>query len=219
MIDINKKPSSSLNKNKYKSTIGFTDLLFNLLVGFVYLFIIAFILINPIQKKQDVPKKEEFMVVIEWPKTFNDDIDLWVKAPDGKTVSFVKKEAGLMNLEKDDLGLSNDTTVDEYGEQKSVYINREVVTIRGILPGQYQVAAHVYAMRKKAQDNKIPQTINLKVIKINPYKEQVVLDKNYELLGQVIPLVNFFVDKNGKFVKYNTLDNNIVTRRGTSGGL
>ena len=47
-----------------------------------------------------------------------------------------------MNLEKDDLGLSNDTTVDEYGEQKSVYINREVVTIRGIL-GQYQVAAHV----------------------------------------------------------------------------
>ena len=39
-----------------------------------------------------------------------------------------------MNLEKDDLGLSNDTTVDEYGEQKSVYINREVVTIRGILP-------------------------------------------------------------------------------------
>ena len=38
-----------------------------------------------------------------------------------------------------------------------------------------------------------------------------MLDKNYELLGQVIPLVNFFVDKNGKFVKYNTLDNNIVT--------
>ena len=107
MIDINKKPSSSLNKNKYKSTIGFTDLLFNLLVGFVYLFIIAFILINPIQKKQDVPKKAEFMVVIEWPKTFNDDIDLWVKSPDGQTVSFVKKEAGLMNLEKDDLGLSN----------------------------------------------------------------------------------------------------------------
>ena len=132
---------------KYKSTIGFTDLLFNLLVGFVFLFIIAFILINPITKKKDVPKKAEYMVVIEWESTSLDDIDLWVKAPDGKTVSFVKKEAGLMNLEKDDLGISNDFTIDEYGNRQYVYVNREVVTIRGILAGQYQVAAHVYAMK------------------------------------------------------------------------
>ena len=34
--------------------------------------------------------------------TFNDDITYGL-ASDGKTVSFVKKEAGLMNLEKDDL--------------------------------------------------------------------------------------------------------------------
>ena len=30
-----------------------------------------------------------------------------------------------------------------------VYVNREVVTIRGILAGQYQVAAHVYAMKPR----------------------------------------------------------------------
>ena len=220
MIDINKKPSSSLNKNKYKSTIGFTDLLFNLLVGFVYLFIIAFILINPIQKKQDVPKKAEFMVVIEWPYKFNDDIDLWVKSPDGKTVSFVKKEAGIMNLEKDDLGVANDSTVDEYGQRKVIYINREVITIRGILAGQYQVAAHVYSMRPKNDTLKdIPQVIRFKLIKINPYKEQIILEKFYNMRGQVISLAKFWVDEDGKFVKYNTLENNIVTRRNNSGGL
>jgi heme-degrading monooxygenase HmoA len=220
MIDINKKPSSSLNKNKYKSTIGFTDLLFNLLVGFVYLFIIAFILINPIQKKQDVPKKAEFMVVIEWPSKFNDDIDLWVKSPDGKTVSFVKKEAGIMNLEKDDLGVANDSTVDEYGQRKVIYINREVITIRGILAGQYQVAAHVYSMRPKNGSNaEIPQVIKFKLIKINPYKEHIILEKFYNVRGQVITLANFWVDKNGKFVKYNTIENNIVTRRNNGGGL
>ena len=220
MIDINKKPSTSLNKNKYKSTIGFTDLLFNLLVGFVYLFIIAFILINPIQKKQDVPKKAEFMVVIEWPEKFNDDIDLWVKSPDGKTVSFVKKEAGIMNLEKDDLGVANDSTVDEYGQRKVIYINREVITIRGILSGQYQVAAHVYSMRPKNDAlADIPQVIKFKLIKINPYKEQIILEKFYNMRGQVISLANFWVDEDGKFVKYNTLDNNIVTRRNNSGGL
>lgn len=220
MIDINKKPSSSNNKNKYKSTIGFTDLLFNLLVGFVYLFIIAFILINPIQKKQDVPKKAEFMIIIEWPHMLADDIDLWVKSPDGKTVSFVKKEAGIMNLEKDDLGVSNDSTTDQYGETKVVYLNREVVTVRGILAGEWKVAAHVYSMRAKTEKEKeIPLEINLKVIKINPYKEVVIMKKAYNTRGQVISLVNFYVDKNGKFVKYNTLENNIVTRKGGSGGL
>ena len=49
---------------KYKSTIGFTDLLFNLLVGFVFLFIIAFILINPITKKKDVPKKQSTWLLL-----------------------------------------------------------------------------------------------------------------------------------------------------------
>ena len=52
-----------------------------------------------------------------------DDIDLWVKAPDGNTVSFVRKEAGLMNLEKDDLGISNDFTIDEYGQKQFVYVD------------------------------------------------------------------------------------------------
>ena len=65
MIDIHKKPSTSLNKNKYKSTIGFTDLLFNLLVGFVYLFIIAFILINPIQKKHRIESNDTWKTVIQ----------------------------------------------------------------------------------------------------------------------------------------------------------
>jgi hypothetical protein len=207
---------------KYKSTIGFTDLLFNLLVGFVFLFIIAFILINPITKKKDVPKKAEYMIIIEWPSMLVDDIDLWVKAPDGKTVSFVKKEAGLMNLEKDDLGISNDFTIDEYGTRQYVYVNREVVTIRGVLAGQYQIAAHVYAMKPKPDGydyNENPLMIKYKVIKVNPYREVVIGEKEYSLRGQQIPLANFWMDKDGKFVKYNTLDNNIITRKspGSSG--
>ena len=211
-----------MNKNKYKSTVGFTDLLFNLLVGFVFLFIIAFILINPITKKADVPKKAEYMIVIEWPTVVTDDIDLWVKDPAGNTVSFIKKENGFMNLEKDDLGHSNDTTVDEYGNRKVIYINREVITLRGIIKGRYQVAAHVYAMRPwevKKNIEKKDLIIKVKVIKINPYREVYIGEKNYEFKGQQIPLVNFWLDKDGKFVKYNTLDNNIITRKARYGGL
>ena len=74
--------------------------------------------------------------------------------PDGKTVSFVKKRQVLVNLEKDDLGISNDFTIDEYGNRQYVYVNREVVTIRGIFAGQYQVAAHVYAMKPNSNVNR-----------------------------------------------------------------
>ena len=117
------------NKLKYKSSIGFTDLLFNLVIGFVYLFVIAFILINPVAKKGDVIKKAEYMVVIEWNHEYNDDIDLWVKDPAGNVVSFLRKSHGLMHLEKDDLGYSNDVYVKRNKEQIIHLIEITVIKI------------------------------------------------------------------------------------------
>ena len=68
-------------RDKFKSSIGFTDMLFNLLVGFVFLFVIAFILINPPVKKSDAPKKAEYIITLEWEDDSHDDVDLWVKEP------------------------------------------------------------------------------------------------------------------------------------------
>ena len=59
---------------------------------------------------------------------------------------------------------------------------------------------------------------NEKYPKINPYREVFIGEKNYTVKGQEIPLVNFWLDNDGKFVKYNTLDNNIITRKASSGG-
>ena len=50
--------------DRYKSTIGFVDLLFNILVGFVFLFLVAFLMINPVAKKAEVVKKAEFLVTM-----------------------------------------------------------------------------------------------------------------------------------------------------------
>ena len=77
-----------MNNEKYKSTIGFTDLLFNILVGFAFLFIIAFLLIKPESKKEDFNRRAEFVVVMEWDNDANGDIDLYVQDPTGKQVSF-----------------------------------------------------------------------------------------------------------------------------------
>ena len=77
-----------MNNEKYKSTIGFTDLLFNILVGFAFLFIIAFLLIKPEAKKKDFDRNAEFVVVMEWDKEAKGDIDLYVEDPLNAKCSF-----------------------------------------------------------------------------------------------------------------------------------
>jgi len=50
------------DKNKYKSTIGFTDMLFNILLGFAFLFIVAFLLIKPEAKKEDLTEERSLLL-------------------------------------------------------------------------------------------------------------------------------------------------------------
>ena len=198
------------NLERYKSSIGFTDLLFNLVIGFVYLFMIAFILINPVAKKGDVPKKAEYIIVIEWTVDLNDDVDLWIQDPAGNTVSFVQKDSGVMNLEKDDLGYGNDTII-RNGVSEVIKINREVVTLRGTVPGTYSVAAHIY--NRIPYDSTDTGKIRLQVIKLNPYSEVYSQFYEYNRMAQEIPLVNFTIDSDGNFTGSNNLHNDIITRK------
>ncbi len=127
--------------DRYKSTIGFTDMLFNILVGFAFLFMIAFLLIKPEAKKEDFERKAEFIVTMEWDHDAADDIDLYVSDPMGGIVSFRHPTINLMHLDKDDLGSRNDTVMVN-GRATTISINREVVTIRGYQRGEYIVNAH-----------------------------------------------------------------------------
>ena len=69
------------SSDKFKSTLAFTDLLFNVLIGFAFLFIIAFILINPIEDTKQIESKAEFMIIMEWDDESVYDIDLWMQDP------------------------------------------------------------------------------------------------------------------------------------------
>ena len=64
-----------MDTTRYKSTFGFVDLLFNLLVGFTFLFMLAFILINPIAKKDILEAKAEYLIVMSWNSKSTNDID------------------------------------------------------------------------------------------------------------------------------------------------
>ena len=79
------------NNPKYSSSFGFIDLLFNLLVGFVFLFFIAYLLINPIAKQGVITPPDKILINATWEDKSNADIDLWMEDPEGNVMSFQNK--------------------------------------------------------------------------------------------------------------------------------
>ena len=156
---------------RHYTTDPFIDLLFNTLLGFTFLFLITVMFVNPEARKGRVNLKAEYIISVTWPDQLADDIDLWVRDPLGETVSYLQKDAGWLHLDRDDRGEINDTiTVD--GKEVVYPINQEVVTIRGIIPGEYTVNLYYY----KAE-SAIPVETLVKVEKVNPTLQTVFVEK------------------------------------------
>ena len=191
-----------MNNEKYKSTIGFTDLLFNILVGFAFLFIIAFLLIKPEAKKEDFERRAEFVVVMEWDNDATGDIDLYVEDPTNKQVSFRYHNHNFMHLDKDDLGAMNDTVINADGSTTTIAINREVVTIRGIIKGEYVINGHYYSLRSydKINPEKPVITVRVELHKVNPYSIMWVGEKEFTHRGQEETFLRFRLDKDGNII-------------------
>ena len=130
-------------QRKYHTNLPFLDLLFNILIGFVFLFIVSFLLINPIAKRADIEVKAEFLITVFWPDNLEDDVDIYVEDPIGNLVWFKSREPGLMHLDRDDLGKKNDEIVTAAGTILFPE-NREIVTLRGVIPGEYIINIHMY---------------------------------------------------------------------------
>ena len=93
---------------KYSSNLAFIDLLFNLILGFAFLFIVAFLLINDPTETADVEANVEYMITMSWEGEKDIDLDLWIEGPSG-LVGFRDPSQGFMNLDRDDLGHRTDT--------------------------------------------------------------------------------------------------------------
>ncbi len=156
-------------------TDPFTDLLFNALLGFTFLFLLTILFLNPVSKLGRINLKAEFIISVEWPEDRGDDVDLWVEDPNGEIVSYLRREAGWLHLDRDDRGDINDT-IWVNGEPRVHPINQEVVTIRGVVAGEYVVNLYYYEAEPLA-----PVEAVVKVEKVNPtlqlvYAERVVLE-------------------------------------------
>ena len=177
---------------RYLSTFGFIDLLFNMLVGFVFLFFIAYILINPIADEGKVDPPDIAMVVGDWDNDSKLDIDVWVKDPFNNILSFTNKNVPGMHLERDDLGYQNDILAGKIINSR----NQEVVHFTKLLEGTYQVSIHLYS----PHGDKLPQKVSVEFMTIKKFrklgsKEVIVSNK-----GQEQPIFSFKADDKDQVV-------------------
>ncbi|PXW98804.1 hypothetical protein C7444_102295 [Sphaerotilus hippei] len=186
----------------------FYDMLFNMLIAFVFCFIIALLAMNPkALKAGDIPAKAEYIVTVSWPDMNPDDIDAWAQDPAGNLVWFRAREAGLMHLDRDDRGLSNDTIVVN-GRQVVNPLNQEVVSLRGIATGEYTINAHYY----ETKDGQ-PVEATVSVVKINPRAEVVYYGQaTLARKGDEATLVRFTVLPDGSVGQISTLPKPLVQR-------
>ena len=186
----------------------FYDMLFNLLIAFVFCFIVALLAMNPkALKAGDIPAKAEFIITLSWPDWNPNDIDAWVQGPTGDMVWFRSREAALMHLDRDDRGLSNDT-IEVNGKKIVNPLNQEVVTIRGIAPGEYVVNANYYESLDQH-----PVEVTVSVVKVNPRAEVVYYgQQTLGRKGDEVTMVRFNVLSDGSVSGINTLPKRLVER-------
>lgn len=199
-----------MNKERYGAGIAMTDLATNLLGVFICLFMLAFLLMSKKieEKNNKIESKAEFLITVTWNKELDVDIDTYVEDPVGNLVFFRCREKGLMHLERDDIGHTNDK-ITINGETFQVNENMEVVTIRGVVPGEYVVNIHMYANKAKA-----PKTaITIKVEKVNPSLKIIAFKElNLTEVGEEKTALRFTVDKSGDVTNTNDLPKDIARK-------
>jgi hypothetical protein len=190
----------------YYNNTSFLDLLFNTLVGFVLLFIISFLLINPSLKKADIKTKAEFMITVTWSDNSRDDVDTWLQDPAGNVVHFRQRDIGMAHLDRDDLGAVNDTIRLKDGRTIKYTHNQELTTIRGFITGEWVLNVHMYKKRDPS-----PTPVEVRIDKLNP-KVQTILYKKIVMnqTWEEITIARFVMTSQGDIIDWDDLPKNLL---------
>ncbi len=190
-----------------ESQDAFTDLLFNALLGFAFMFVAAFTMISDTNSSGKIDSKAEVLITVRWEDRHPDDVDTLVEGPQGNLVWYHNRDTGLMHLDRDDRGLFQDrVTLD--GVEVSNPINQETVTVRALKPGEYVVNLLHY------QSNySVPLPVTVKIEKLNP-SVSLVFYGTRELtgVGDEQTAVRFTIDANGDVVGTNELQKRLLTK-------
>lgn len=191
-------------KPKYFSFTPFIDSLFCCLLMLVA---ILFLLKTEEKNEKMHPPNDIYQVILTWPGESEDDIDLYVRSASGHVASFGSREGGqgsLISLNHDALGRSRNNMLTTNGV--IVAFNEEVVSFRGLTEGENVVNVHVYLKKDKT-----PTKCTIKLIKIKPFKEIILREKEFTLTGEEKTAFRFKTDENGAVTEINEIPT-ILTR-------
>jgi len=177
----------------YNANMSLQDIVMILLISF--LFIIVFM---KVEKKDDakIKTKAEFVINVEWDEKSDDDVDTWLRDPQGNLVFYKDKEVGIMHIDRDDRGMVNDYV---YVRSERVYTktNQELTTIRGFIEGEWILNLHYY---RRGQPIK-PVNVHVTITKLNP-EAKIILNKKLVLdnYWQEVTIARFEMTSSGKIL-------------------
>jgi hypothetical protein len=182
-----------------------TDLLFNSLLGFTFLFVVAVLYMNPVAKQGIIDPKAEYIITVTWPDHDRNDIDTYLEDPAGSIVWFRNPQAGLVHLDRDDRGMLNDV-ITVNGREIENPLNQEITTIRGVVTGEYVLNIHYYAT-----DAGKPVPVTVRLDRVNPRLEVLyyeTLTLNAE--GDERTAFRFQIATDGSVSSFSTLQKSLV---------
>jgi len=185
---------------KFFSFRPFIDVLFCCLLMLVA---ILFLLKTEEEKVKTRPPNVIFEVVLTWDGESEDDLDLYVRAASGHTVAFNNREGGqgsLISLDHDALGKRRNNSLEVGVAGTVVSFNEEIVSFRGVVEGENIVTVHVYS-----KNDEKPTKGTIKLVKIKPFKEVVVKEREFTATDQEKIAFRFKTDKDGNVLDINEL--------------
>ena len=193
--------------HKYEEQDVFTDLLFNALLGFAFMFAIAFMLINSSDESGNIDTKAEILISVQWPDEHPDDVDAVVEDPQGGLVWYHNRDSGLMHLDRADRGNLADN-INVSGEVISNPINQETVTVRGLQSGEYVINLLHYKSNFKD-----PLAVTVKVEKLNPTVELIYYGEHFlNGVGDEKTALRFLVDGEKNIKSLNQMPKRLLTK-------
>lgn len=185
----------------------FTDLLFNILLGFILLFFISIVYLNPEDDAGKIDIEAEYVITVTWEDDSEDDIDAWVEDPRGQVAFYKKRETEILHLDRDDRGMLNDKITVE-GKEVNNPLNQEVLALRGFMPGEYTVNIHYYE-----SESFKPVSVAVKIARVNPvYEIAYYGTTTLEEKGVEKTAVRFTILPDGGIGNVNRLPKRLVPR-------
>ncbi len=179
--------------------------LFKALQVVAFFFFIALIAISAQKSKGKADSKAEFLISLSWPDSHPDDFDLFVEDPLQNVAWYRRRDIGFMALERDNRGNANDFIVVN-GKKTYSPTRQEVVSLRGIIAGEYIVNAYHFVAKTG-----LPVPVTVTVEKLNPALT-IVARETMDMAegGEERTGVRFTLDDKGNVSKISRTNRSII---------